>query len=201
MRLASSLAVAVAGLTLGLSQPAHTAERSSGACAAARVLLEDVFSRSPPEKTALDEASAGKGAGQFVRQIAERHGASFATDGWRSRETGAVVKPPSAAAIKAFMAARHVSATACDEVRLDAGARGALLGASYAAVAPADGVGRFTRALHTISRPVVSPDGTEALAYFSEGHAPLAAAGGLVLLRKSRDGAWKIAGHLSLWIS
>ncbi|GEM_PF-2511463 len=199
-RIASAL-VAV-GLALGLSVQAHAAAPPTAACVAAKVLLEDIFSRSPPDKTALDEAAAGEGAGRLVKQLADPRAASIADGAWRSPEPGPVsVKPPSAATIKAFRTARHTSATACEDVRLEAGARGVLLGASYETVASPDRKGRYTRTLHVIGRPVVSPDGTEALAYASEAYGPLAASGGLVLLRKSRDGTWKIVGRLGLWIS
>jgi len=199
-----SLALAALTLALGLASPPLAAEkpspRQAQACAAARTLVEDVFRRSTPGKTAFSN-----GAADSVRRLVadpQLDIAAYPPSRWRPAQDGPdIVKPPAAATIRAFKAATPANALDCPAVRDEAGKRGARLDATVEAVAGPKPTGPYTHLIYGLSLPVVSPDGTEALAYAGVAGAPLAGFGGLVLMRRDPYGDWRIVGSLGLWIS
>jgi hypothetical protein len=107
---------------------------------------------------------------------------------------------PATATIQAFLATDLLSASNCEAIRQVAIARGVSLTPPRVRKINRR-TGQYAYRSIRLSVPVISPDGTEALAYADSSSGPLEAGGGLWLLRRDSNGGWKIAARLGLWIS
>ena len=203
------------GLLLIASSPAAAATAPSAeGCSAAKVVFEGMTDRASATRTVLDEgidaAQIKSWVGPENYDLAQSNppvpGEEVEPQRWFAvTATGEVATtqpaPPAAATVQAFLAAELLSASGCEAVRQDAVARGVLLKAPPGARGIDRRTGRYTYRTIRLSVPVLSPDGTEALAYGDSSSAPLGAGGGLWLLRRGPDGAWTVAAQLGLWIS
>ncbi|MBI1686863.1 hypothetical protein [Caulobacter hibisci] len=178
--------------------------RRVAACAAAKVLVEGVLSPSGSRPGAVRTAPGE----DILSRFRGPDGALLLDDDpndsrWFQVKADGLpepVRPPARATVRTFGAARQASVTDCADVRRSITARGMRIVASEGSPRMRrDGLYDVTT--HTLTVPVVSPDGSEALAYADSVSGPLAGGGYLVLLRRKPDGAWKIAGRMGLWIS
>lgn len=198
LRLVPILVLVIGLPTTALAKPAPS--QRVAACAAAKTLVEAVLSPGGPRPDAVrtevprDLLSSFRGpdGGLFLDRS---RWFQVKADG-----LPAPIRAPARAAIRAFDAARPASVTDCESVRLSIAARGARLTRSDAP-SPMRRDGFYDATVHTLTLPVISPDGSEALAYVDSVSGPLAGGGYLVLLRRAPDGAWKVAGRMGLWIS
>lgn len=109
-----------------------------------------------------------------------------------------IVPPPSLSAMQTFLKTTLRSATECAAARQSAVDRGVLFKAPFEHP-KTRGLFDFTYA--TLTMPVVSPDGREAIIYADTLSGPLAAGGRLILLRRNGNGDWEVAAEHGLWVS
>lgn len=184
------------------------AEAETAECSAARIAFAFIVTpeaREPP--WALSEAPPsqdlatmlgpeGYDLGRTLPDSEEQRWFTASSDG-----EGRPATPPAASTVKAFLAAKLASVTVCERVREQATLRGVRLGEPVARGKPSRKTGLYPYTGLEMTVPVISEADREALAYVATSAGPLAGGGFLVLLRRNADGAWQIAGQLSLWIS
>lgn len=115
-------------------------------------------------------------------------------------DTPVSVKPPSKAMAQAFIEHPRVSATACPKV-LEYAQRSGVVRQPAKFRPHQRSNGLYDRTFLELTKAIVSPDGTEALAYFSSVSGPLAGGGRILFFRRENAGDWLLAGQLSLWVS
>jgi hypothetical protein len=196
----------LAFLTIASGLPALAAAATleeSPACAAAMPLLDEATRGEAPGRAALQPAPSATTLQRFIGPdgaiLAERD--EDGGSNWFTIENDRPVatSPPGRETISAFAAARPASAADCADFLREAQARGLRLAGENEKPRLR---GEFYKVrMQTVGLPVVSPDGSEALAYVDSTSGPLAGGGFLVLLRRAADGAWRIAGRRLLWVS
>lgn len=107
---------------------------------------------------------------------------------------------PAEATIRAFTRGKLQGVENCSSVR-DAAKALNVLGREQHAPRKLGVDGLYAERSVTMSKPVLSPDGKEALLYAAYSSGPLAASGLLYLLRRESGGEWRVAGKIGLWIS
>lgn len=181
---------------------AAAALEGNPACAAAMALLDEA-TRGEQGRAALQPAPSAATLQHFIGPdgtiLAERDedgGSNWFTI---QNDRPVAVSPPASETISAFAAARPASVAECVDFLREAQARGLRLAGENEKPRLR---GEFYKVrMQTVGLPVVSPDGSEALAYVDSTSGPLAGGGFLVLLRRAADGVWRIAGRRLLWVS
>ena len=117
---------------------------------------------------------------------------------WAAEGDGEV--RPADATIRAFTRGKLQGVENCSSVR-DAAKALSVLGPVQRGARKLGPDGLYEVSSVTMSRPVLSPNGNEALLYAAYSSGPLAASGMLYLLRRDAGGEWRVAGKIGLWIS
>ena len=123
---------------------------------------------------------------------------------WRFHPTGETTRGPSRAqhsALEAFRREPLKDIASCDDVRRQAEAIRSRLPLEALSNQSRDAKGLYSATRVTLSKPVLSADGSEALVYVSYVAAPLAGSGHVALLKRDANGTWRLAGLVGLWIS
>lgn len=123
---------------------------------------------------------------------------SVPTTFWAAEGDGEV--RPADATIRAFTRGKLQSVENCSSVR-DAAKALNVLGPVPRGPRKLGPDGLYEVSSVTMSKPVLSPDGKEALLYAAHSSGPVAASGLLYLLRRDAGGEWRVAGKIGLWIS
>ncbi|MGR4865171.1 hypothetical protein [Caulobacter sp. LARHSG274] len=204
------------GLLLGASSNAAAGSTSAQdeACSAAEVAFEKMMGGATAARTVLNDRVdsgqiklwVGSDGYDLQRVNPPVEGEEVEPPRWFAVAPSGEVSstrptPPAAATINAFVTAQLFSVSRCDVVRQDAAARGVHLQAPPGADRVDRRTGLYAYRSMTVSVPVLSPDGTEALTYVGGGSGPLAGGGFLWLLRRDPGGVWEVAAWLALWVS
>ena len=212
--LLSVTAVVCLMLVSGFNAAAAPVPPVEDACSAATVIFDEMTNQAPTGLTVLEDSLdsgqiklwSGPDGYDLAQTIPSLEGEAIEPQRWFTvTEAGDIdppqLSPPARATIQAFLTADLVSAAGCASVRRVAISRGVKLKAPPGPRRINRRSGRYAYLSIRLSVPVLSPEGTEALAYAESSSGPLGAGGALWLLRRGSDGAWKITARLGLWVS
>lgn len=201
-------------LLSGFKALAAPAPPAKEACSAATVIFDELTNHAPAGHTVLEDSLdsgliklwSGPQGYDLAQTIPSLVGEAIEPQRWFTvTAAGGIdptqLAPPAKATVQAFLTADLVSATGCEAVRRLAIGRGVNLKAPPGPRRISRRSGRYAYRSIRLSVPVISPDGTEALAYADSSSGPMGAGGALWLLRRGSDGAWKITARLGLWVS